>query len=153
MRIEDYVKDKSTVVFECDEFDKYIYPKEDVVPEDWYYSMIVGVRNDKTSKGEDCIDVFHKLLTKREMYRYEQEEIASVNYLYIKQRYKRGSDSERKFINAMKANNLPKKFSGDDLIGIIEAIKMEYSQSGWGNIVEREPNHIDPAWFEDDIVE
>lgn len=150
-KIEDYVRTSSLVEFECDEFDDYSFPKEENVPEDWYYSMIVGVRNGKTSKGEDCIDVFHKLLTKKEMYLYDSEKIDSLSYLYIKQRYKRGSDAEREFKNAMKAHKLPPKFTGDDLIGIIEGIRIEYSKSGWGNIAEREPNHADPSWFEDDI--
>lgn len=153
MRIEDYITCKSTVVFECDEFDRYMYPNEEDVPADWYYSMIVGVRNGKTSSGQDCIDVFHKLLTKREVYRYDIEEINSLSYLYIKQRYKRGSDYERKFIVAMREHNIPTKFTGDNLVGIIEGVKIEYSKNGWGNIVERKPNCIEPAWFEDDVAE
>ena len=152
-KIEDYFTDNSTVVFECDEFDKYRYPNEEEVPADWYYSMIVGVRNSKTSNGQDCIDVFHKLLTQREIYRYEHEEIDCVSYLYIKQRYKRRSESEGNFKTAMKKYGLPRNFTGNDLVGIIEGVKIEYSKSGWGNIVKRDANTISSDWFYDDVDE
>ena len=88
------------------------------------------------------------------IYRYQNERIDTLNYHYILQRYKKGSQPARKFISAMKNQGLSKISSPKDVVGLKEIIKLEYqSQSSLGSFAHREPVEICDSWFTADEEE
>lgn len=153
-KIEDYVESDSEIFFEYDPLDEYEYPHEERVPADWYYAMITDVKRSSTAKYHEAIDVFYKLLSKQIRYAYDNDYIDACTYQYIKQRYSKGSESERKFKKALFHQGLPSQFRKENLVGHTTAIKIEYGDDpSMGSVVDYQETNIDESWFMDDIPE
>jgi hypothetical protein len=130
---------EETIIFEYDKYEDYSFPKRDVVPDGWYYAFIEETRPSRNAKGEKCFDVFYKLLSRIDYWRWYDCQIDFVEYYYMKQRYKVGSTPASDFSKAMrKIIGVQKTFSIKDVIGCMDAIRLEYRDDYTiGSIMER----------------
>ena len=134
--------------FEVDEYDKYVFPYEDEVPEGLYYALIKKVENSETKYHDPCFDVCLKLLSIHQPYAYDNGHINKLTYHYIRQRYKLSSEPARKFRNSMHAIGFPKKFTADDLENTTATIYLEYCHScKIGNVSTWKKDDTDLSWF------
>jgi len=158
--IEEYILPKTTasesnmdILFECDELDKYDFPDDVNLPEGEYYSMIVGLRNYKDKYNKQYVDVCYKVFNTKLKLLWENSKIGCVRYYYIRQRVLRDSDDERRFRYAMKCIIGSSNFTGKDLIGVTEHMKIYYDDDPKGSIVCRRDSGLKIDWFVDDISE
>ena len=134
---------------------KYLYPREDVIPPDYYYSEIVDIQNTVTSKGRKAKNVFYKIARFWDMYRKVNgllKEGEKIKTFKIKQTYPIDSDYYLYFLNSMctALKITENEYCDDyenDFIGISEYISIGYDNtSNIGGIQLRKP------WYEDDFI-
>jgi hypothetical protein len=127
---------------EDDGYSDYDYLRYDVVESGYYISRIVHAEFALTNRGDKAYDVYYKLVKYSNFYRWDTYEIddEDVKHYYVKQRYKKGSISYKKFIKAMINAGLNKRFKITDVIGVIEAVFVTYPHDdNMGSITERKP--------------
>lgn len=100
-KINDYVNNNSAFVLDCDSLDVYDFPVEDEIPERHYASMIMGIRPYRDKFKNDYFDVCYKIFPTYLCSWWFDNQIEKITYFYIRQRYLRGSDEERRFRSAM----------------------------------------------------
>lgn len=149
-RIDDYITADSSFSLECDELDMYDFPDEDIVPEGEYASMIMGVCDYKDKYNNRYFDICYKIFSGITYTLWNDKAIDKISYSYIRQRYLRGSDEERRLRSAMYNMCKRKSITSDDLQGIIELIEIVYDKSGNGFIKKRSSTTINSLWFVDD---
>ena len=153
-KIEDYVEDDSEIFFEYDPLDEHEYPHEERVPADWYYAMIVDVKKSSTAKYHEAVDVFYKLLPKHIPRAWNEGKIDAYTFYYVKQRYSKGSESERKFKKALFHQGVSRQFRRENLVGHRTGVKIEYGDDpSMGSVVDYQETNIDKSWFLDDLPE
>jgi hypothetical protein len=142
------------IVLEYSDSDKYEFPFEDKVPEGCYYSMITVAEKSFNKYSDPCFDICYKLVSNKDLDALDAGYIDKLAYCYIRQRYKIGSEPERKFVRTMCESGMPAKFKLSELVGYTEYIRLTYVRDGCiGSITERITSDIDPAYFTDDELE
>ena len=123
---------------------QYVFPREDTVPPDSYYSEIVKIENTITYSKEKAIAVYYKIAKFSDVYKkanHLSEKNEKLKILYIKQVYPINSDAYDRFIDTMYEElglNDDENITVDDCIGLTEAISIGYiSRSGIGSIMDR----------------
>lgn len=148
-KIKDCIKDNSVIEFEYEEIYEHDYPIEEKVPENWYYSKIIDVKQSSSSNNKNCIDVYYKLVPCNMLAAYYNEYTDTVKYYLIIQRYTKGTTYYQKFCASMYSALKTKTFTHKDIIGVTEQIHLTYSKDGAiGSISERKYTEVNSCWFE-----
>ena len=135
---EEEYPQEDTIVFEYDEFLDYSFPKRDLIPDGWYYALIKEARESYSQKGDKCFDIYYKLLSGIQYAKWCNGYIDEVEYFYMKQRFKCGSEAAKAFEQAMRKIGVPKRFTLKDVVGLMDGIKIEYiNDYSIGSIIER----------------
>lgn len=128
-------------ILEYDDYTDYEYLKYDNISPGYYSSLIVNAEPSVTSKGDKSFDVYYKMVSLPQYNAWHSYKIDDVKMYYVKQRYKKGSDPYKKFTKAMVKAGLPKRFSIDDVEGIMEIVCVNYPKDdNMGSFVERVPH-------------
>lgn len=136
------------LIFEVNEYDKYVFPYEEEVPEGTYYAQIKKVEPSENKYHDECFDVYLKLLPPNQAEALQGGWISTLTYYYIRQRYRSNSGPAQNFKASMVALGLPSKFSADDLEGTTATIQLEYSNNcGLGKVKAWEYLEIAADWF------
>ena len=134
---EEYSQE-DTIVFEYDEFLDYSFPKRDLIPDGCYYALIKDARKSYSQKGDRCFYIYYKLLSGIQYAKWCNGYIDEVEYLYMKQRFKCGSEAAKAFEQAMRKIGVPKRFTLEDVVGLMDGIKIEYiNDYSIGSIINR----------------
>ena len=124
---------------------QYVFPREDTVPADTYYSLIVHIEHTLTqSKREKAIAVYYDI-AKFSDYNKKANKLfkngEKLNVLHIKQVYPIESDAYDRFVDAMYEElglDSNEEITFDMCIGLTEAITIGYvSRTGIGGINSR----------------
>ena len=123
---------------------KYVFPKEDIVPADRYYSVITHIEHTHTYSNKEAIAVYYKIMKFSDAYNaintlsYDD---SKLQYLYIKQVYPIESDAYDRFLASMyEESGLDddEEITMDMCIGLTESICIGYvSRTGIGGITDR----------------
>lgn len=154
-KIEDYAHGESdeNLVFECEELDYYDAPQESSIPEGVYAAMLMGFQFHSDKFKTRYVDVCYKIFSSATYTQWNEKIIDKITYFYIRIRYIRGSDEERRFRVAMSGLCKKKKFTANELIGIVELIDLSYQRNGEATIEQHISTELNSYWFEDDITD
>ena len=143
---EDHEREKLLL---CDDgYLDYDYLRYSVVKPGIYCSRIINAESSVTAKGEPSIDVYYTLVSADDYHSWNSCDSDEITYYHVKQRYKIGSNAYNNFIRAMRNAGLNKQFYTDDVIGIIEAVEVEYPNGGdMGTLGSRKPFNDDGYIF------
>ena len=151
MKVGRCAEENDDFILTYDELDRYDFPTEDAVPEGYYLAKIVGAVKSENKYGDPCFEICHKLISRKDYDAWAEGYLERFSYSYIRQKYKIGSSSARKFMNDMIKGGMPQSFKLSELVGYTEYIKLEYDRrNGFGNIVERKRQHLSDDYFTDD---
>ena len=152
-KIEDYVsekEDEKEIFFEYEDIYEYNFPYEDSVPEDYYYSKIVDIREYRDKYKNTYTIVYYIVFQTIMLDRWEGGYISDIPYHHICQKYEKHSIPYNKFCASMHKATKMQKFNAKSLIGTTEVIHMVYQKDGCiGSISERKPITIHPSWFDE----
>lgn len=154
--IDDYISNEpnssaTSIVFECDELDDYDLPKEEDVPEGLYAAMIIGFQNYTDRFKNHYIDVCCKIFSDIAFIRWTNRVADQITYSYVRIRIKEDGDEKRQFRAAMRSVCKKKKFTSDELIGVILLVNIAYRGKGEAIIEKYKHTPLNHLWFEDDI--
>lgn len=150
--IEDYIlgSNDEDFIIKYEDYFEYVYPKEEDVPEAWYYSVIKDVK--KSSTGiKPYIDVYYKIVSVQKLNAYMDEYIKAdkVVYHYIRQRYTIDNPYYRDLCISMKKALGMEEFKKSMMINVTEGFHLVYKKEGGiGSIESRRPLDIDLELFE-----
>lgn len=126
------------LVFECDDFCDYDFPKMEKVPSGKYLALIEGCKKSFSRNKDVCFDIFYRLLSETDAARWCNDLTDTVPYYRIKQRTPLNSECAIEFKRSMRMNGLPPKFTSDDVIGVVERFTLEYKyDDSIGSITNR----------------
>lgn len=154
--IEDYINPEAnlrdtSIVFECDQLDYYDFPNEKDVSDGLYAAMIMGFQNHKDRFKTQYIDVCYKVFSDSAYRKYESGISDSIPYSYIRIRFMKESDEERRFCAFMSKLCNKTKFTADELIGGILLITLSYKGNGEVYVEKYSIVTMDESWFVEDI--
>ena len=150
--IEDYTlgSNDEDFIIKYEDYFEYVYPKEEDVPETWYYSVIKDVKK-PSAYIKPCIDVYYKIVAVQKLNAYCDGYVNAeeVVYHYIRQRYTIDSIYYRNWATSMSRALGLQEFKLNKTIGVTEGFHLVYKKEGSiGSIEDRRPLGIDLELFE-----
>ena len=154
-KIEEYISsndEKTDIVFEYEDIFEYDFPYEESVPESYYYSQVVDVREYCDRYKNNYYIVYYRIFQAIMIERWQGGYISEIPYYHICQKYEKHSIPYNKFCASMRKATGLTKFNKDQIIGQTEIIHLTYATDGCiGTIKERKPTEVNPSWFDENF--
>lgn len=149
MRVEDLAIEDDDLILDTDDFYMYDFPYEKDIPEGDYFALIVEAKAVKKTYEVTHYDIYYKMILYNDWCSWNDEYVDSVPYYRMIQRYKIGSQPEKRFRAVMAAKLGSGKFQLSKLIGLTDVFFLQYtSNSNLGSIGKRYNKDIDADFID-----